>query len=1041
MKKTFYILILLSFLYSCKNNQKKENFAKILRSKHEQFLAQSPFQKSLQLTNKQRKEKGIAPNPYLERQWELTMNPKLGRPTPEKLYQLQIQLKKFRETHKAVPGDNGNNWVERGPDNVGGRAKAVLFDPNDASGKRVFAGSVSGGLWYNNDITNPNSPWQLTDMPGNMAVTSIDVDPNNTHIFYVGTGESYSGGAVNGNGIWKSTDGGYHWTHIFGGQNGQAQFITNANLHIQSPSGLQGDFHAVSAAFGPDLTSVSGQLVLADDGTSNPLEACNPLANAGAINGKIAVIQRGTCFFVDKVMNAQNAGAIGVLMINNVSGDPIIMGGTNSNITIPSVMISKNDGQAIIDALNNNQNIQVNITDTGSNIAIGYLVPGITHINDILTRNNNGTTEIYASAGDSYYSDASVYTVLGHGYQGLYKSVDNGNTWTQISLPDTPDDGKYIPFDLELGADNSIWLSTTNSYVYNGNYGAIFHSNDGNNFVIKYPFNGTGRIELATSKSDANKLYAIIVSTSNRKPSIFKTTDGFNNLTLVNMPNGDSTPSDDFTNGQSFYDLAIEVDPNDDETVYVGGIDWFKSTNGGNSWTQITSGYGFSGSNIHPDQHGITFNGSQNILIANDGGIAYSSNAGGSFSPRNHNFNATQFYHMAVVPTGSLNGENFLAGAQDNGTQMFRNAQSGINSSSEAQGGDGAYCFFDQDGTDKYRISNYVYNNNIQLYNYQNGSSSTVNSDFGNNGDFINQEALDSHLNILYTNYSTRSANGNTYRLRRYKNLLGNIQKTIIQDPLMNSFPTALKVSPYTNNASKLFVGLQNSKLLRVDNADTNPVFNNISSPDFIGSISDIEFGDNENKIFITFFNYGVTSIFYTEDGGTTWTAKEGNLPDIPVNCILQNPLRPEEVIIGTDLGVWRTNNFFDAQPHWQQAYNGMSSVKVTDLEMRNDYKVYASTYGRGIFSGMFTSTSDVENVDKEKPLKIYPNPVLDVLNIDLPDASLKELIIYDMKGKEIINKSQSLYKSIDVSYLKKGTYLVKIISSDGIYTDKFIKL
>ena len=60
----------------------------------------------------------------------------------------------------------------------------------------------------------------------------------------------------------------------------------------------------------------------------------------------------------------------------------------------------------------------------------------------------------------------------------------------------------------------------------------------------------------------------------------------------------------------------------------------------------------------------------------------------------------------------------------------------------------------------------------------------------------------------------------------------------------------------------------------------------------------------------MTFHNYGVENIFYSSDGGNTWQEKEGDLPDIPVRCILQNPLLENEVIVGTELGVWYTKDF-----------------------------------------------------------------------------------------------------------------------------------
>ena len=131
--------------------------------------------------------------------------------------------------------------------------------------------------------------------------------------------------------------------------------------------------------------------------------------------------------------------------------------------------------------------------------------------------------------------------------------------------------------------------------------------------------------------------------------------------------------------------------------------------------------------------------------------------------------------------------------------------------------------------------------------------------------------------------------------------------------------------------------------------------------------------------------NYGVVNIWYTNDGGASWLNKEGNLPDLPVNTILQNPLNYNEVIIGTDLGVWFTTNFSTASPEWNQAYNGMSNVKVTDMDVRDDNMVFASTYGRGVFSGAFELVPD-EDIDGDG----IPNSVDNcpqVANADQTDA------------------------------------------------------
>lgn len=120
--------------------------------------------------------------------------------------------------------------------------------------------------------------------------------------------------------------------------------------------GAAGTYPITSAAFGPELTDtpLTGNLVLAEDGTGDDVnDGCEPLTNGAAIAGNIAVIPRGTCSFVTKVRSAQDAGASGVVIVNNAPGSTISLGddGTGSDITIPSGMISLDDGTAIISTL------------------------------------------------------------------------------------------------------------------------------------------------------------------------------------------------------------------------------------------------------------------------------------------------------------------------------------------------------------------------------------------------------------------------------------------------------------------------------------------------------------------------------------------------------------------------------------------------------------------------------------------------------------------------------------------------------------------
>lgn len=116
---------------------------------------------------------------------------------------------------------------------------------------------------------------------------------------------------------------------------------------IDPPSAAAGSYLAAGASFGPAPTEVgvSGEVALVDDGSAAPTLGCEPLVGFPA--GAVALVDRGECRFTVKVSNAQQAGAVGVIVANNVPGAPVTMGGADPTITIPAVMVSLDDGAVI----------------------------------------------------------------------------------------------------------------------------------------------------------------------------------------------------------------------------------------------------------------------------------------------------------------------------------------------------------------------------------------------------------------------------------------------------------------------------------------------------------------------------------------------------------------------------------------------------------------------------------------------------------------------------------------------------------------------
>jgi chitodextrinase len=801
------------------------------RKVHSTFYNQSPLHQQLEWSKKERKLRGLPPNRYYDQMQLLTMNPATGQMEDGSLAALRERLMKERGQRRN-PGHANNAWVERGPNNVGGRTRVVFFDPNDATNRVVYAGGVSGGLWRNADITNANSQWtRVQNVPGNLSVTSVTIDPRNSNRWYVGTGEQYTAGDVVGNGVYVTTDGGTTW-------------------------------------------------------------------------------------------NAVNIPAAGNAIINY----------------------------------------------NASNVFLS----GVHFVNDILAWNNGNATELFVAVGASVYSDSSTpRNFLGLQSAGLYRSTDNGATWNRIETADMRytkggQNYYYIPNDLEVSANNTIWMGTINSAFGEGG-GRVYSSTNGGTWTqaAASPLANSNRVELEPSATNANKIYALTQGTTSAAPvHIYLTTNGFTSASATSLPNDADTniAANDFCRGQAFYDLVIEADPSNDNIVYVGGIDLFKSTNSGTSWSQLSHWYGGFGiaNNVHADQHAISFgnNNSSRVLFGNDGGIYYSANGGSAISVRNRGYNVTQFVKAGIGPDGAGDQNGiFSAGAQDNGTQAFRNAAAGINSSTELSDGDGFYTFVDKDG--QYMIATYT-NNVIYRFNLpwnglgrrQGGATTLLNE--RSTGDFVNPMGYDDQANRLLSNAST-SAGKSIKSINVASNTKGNITNA-----LMDASPTAFTASPFANNT--WYVGLANGKLLRLTNVtNSSATWTNVANP-FVGSISAVRFGATANDIFVTMHNYGVTSVWASTDGGANWVNKEGNLPNIPVRDILQNPLNRNEAILATQLGVWATENFNAANPSWTQSYNGMSDVSVTSFDYWNvsgnnaTNKVIASTYGRGVFTGTFTA-------------------------------------------------------------------------------------
>jgi hypothetical protein len=231
----FLLLLFVSNVYSQTLNERRATLESHIKNIEENI-------------NKLKSDGQVPPKEYNIRDLKNTIDPVTGENKFQSLVKLNNEIKSGKyapkqnifflgniisNSNQRINSINNTQWFERGPYSVGGRTRAILFDPNDVTGKRVFAGGVSGGLWVNNDITNASSEWSpINDFWANLSVVCIAADPNNPQIMYVGTGESSTQDNV-GAGIWKTTNGGATWTQIFAPANTyNSQGIRNGYFYV-----------------------------------------------------------------------------------------------------------------------------------------------------------------------------------------------------------------------------------------------------------------------------------------------------------------------------------------------------------------------------------------------------------------------------------------------------------------------------------------------------------------------------------------------------------------------------------------------------------------------------------------------------------------------------------------------------------------------------------------------------------------------------------------------------------------------------------------
>jgi len=384
-----------------------------------------------------------------------------------------------------------------------------------------------------------------------------------------------------------------------------------------------------------------------------------------------------------------------------------------------------------------------------------------------------------------------------------------------------------------------------------------------------------------------------------------------------------------------------------------------------------------------------------------------------------------------------------VGGLQDNGTLLYNGEPLDINDMID--GGDGAFCFWDQDDPSIYITSSY-YNN----YSFWQDGANVGYSNQGT-GTFISPADYDYKEKILYTNaVSFFGAHAN--RILRVRGIPTPFSEKEIYINSNSSVPFShIKYSPYSPaGTSTLFVGTQSGKLFKVTNAESSPQTTELTGNDFPeASISCVAIGSSEDILLVTFSNYGVSSVWLTLDGGQTWEEKEANLPDMPIRWAIFHPQNDDQVLLATETGVWATNNLSFDDTEWAPAVDGMANVRVDMLKIRTaDNTVLAATHGRGLLTT--TYQLDIydgvgENNFNRYGFSVYPNPASEFINLKADEKINGRVIInlLDISGRKIktetVSATGAFQYKMNVSGLSKGVYVIELKTENNKWQQKLM--
>lgn len=598
---------------------------------------------------------------------------------------------------------------------------------------------------------------------------------------------------------------------------------------------------------------------------------------------------------------------------------------------------------------------------------------------------------------------------------GVYRTTDGGANWTQSKT------GNFKSVEFKPGNHQIVYAAGGSQFYRSTDNGLTFT-------LITAGLPGGQRSTLAVTAANPAYVYLLYAAGDNGFGGVYRSTDSGLSFTMrSNSPNIMGWSCDGSDNGgQGWYDLALAADPLNSEIIYVGGVDVWKSTNGGSTWAINSHWYGgCSVPAVHADCHYLGYSPANGHLFQGcDGGVWSTGDGGTTWNFLMTGVTIGQIYKLGQA---QLSKNHVINGFQDNGTYTLTPA-----GWAATGGGDGMECAIDY-LDDSYSYYTLYYGD---IYRRKNNNNEVHIAGNGVGG--INESGA-------WVTPFTLHASDPTTMFIGYKNIwrstsvrVGSPTWTKISDNLAGSNGSDMAVLENSRaNTNILYAARSDNRLFRTDNCmDANPAWIDITSSLPVASTpTDLAAHPTDpNTVYMTLGN----SVYKSVNKGLSWTNITMNLPAIHVNSIAYYRNDLEGLYIGTDAGVYYKNSSMSG---WIAFNKGLpANAKITEVEIYYDNDSVASdvirgsSYGRGLWGSDMYHAAPVADFTASK------TSITAGCSVDFTDLSSGTPTYWQWTFDGGTPSTSNVKNPSGIAYNTPGTYFVTMKAWNSNGSDSITK-